>query len=122
MPGKLLCVLEGGLLVHPQTLFAGLGYEVVLETSSRRAMGRLKRWQPDVVVADFRRRHFHDRVSNLESLLALATRHTATRIVILYEPVHAADVALLKLRYRIDAALALPLSGPALQAAVAGST
>jgi DNA-binding NtrC family response regulator len=118
MAKKLLCVLEAGTPGSLQPFLEALGYEVIIETSSRRAMSRLKAWQPDIVVADFYKRHFHDRVSNLESLLALATRNPATRTVVIYDPFHASDLALLKLRYPIDAALPLPLSESALAEAL----
>lgn len=122
MKKRLLLIIEAGGYGNLLPLFEELGFEVVIETSSRRAMSRLKVWRPDVVVADFYKRYFHDRVSNLESLLALATRDDATRIVVIYDPFHAADMELLKLRHRIDAALPLPLSASALQAALAAST
>lgn len=119
---KLLLVLEAGAYGNLLPLFGELGYEVAMEHSVRRGISRLKNWQPDVVVADFYKRYFHDRVSNLESLLAVATRNPATRIVVLYDPFHAADLELLKQRHRIDAALPLPLSPAALQDALSGST
>lgn len=114
--------MEAGGYGNLQPLFEELGFEVVIETSARRAMGRLKNWPPDVLVADFYKRYFHDRVSNLESLLAVATRNPATRIIVLYDPFHAADLELLKQRHRIDVALPLPPSAAALQAALSGST
>lgn len=119
---KLLLIIEAGGYGNLQPLFEELGFEVAIETSARRGMARLKSWQPDVVVADFYKRYFHDRVSNLESLLAVATRNPATRIIVLYDPFHAADLALLKQRHRIDATLALPLSAAALQQALSAST
>lgn len=122
MQKKLLCVLEATSVQAILPLLEGLDLEIAIETASRRAMNRLKTWQPDVLVADFYKRYFHDRVSNLESLLALATRNPATRIVIFYDPFHAADMELLKQRHRIDAALPLPVTASVLQAALAGST
>lgn len=119
---KLLLVMEAGGYGNLQPLLQEMGFEVSIEPSARRGMSRLKNWHPDVVVADFYRRHFHDRVSNLESLLAVATRSPATRIIVLYEPIHAEDLALLKQRHRIDMALPLPLSIAALQAALSAST
>ncbi|NWG39635.1 MAG: hypothetical protein HXY27_06690 [Hydrogenophilaceae bacterium] len=68
---KLLCVFEAIGFNTIAPLLEGCGYEVAVETSSRRAMNRLKTWQPDVLLADFNKRYFHDRVSNLESLLAV---------------------------------------------------
>lgn len=119
---KLLLVMEAGGYGNLQPLFEELGFEAVIETSARRGMSRLKNWRPDVVVADFYKRYFHDRVSNLESLLAVATRHPETRIIVIYDPFHAPDLALLRQRHRIDVALALPLSQAALQQALSGST
>lgn len=118
MKKRLLLIIEAGGYGNLLPLFEEQGFEVMVETSSRRAMSRLKTWQPDVVVADFYKRYFHDRVSNLESLLALATRNNATRIVIIYDPFHAADMELLKQRHRIDVTLPLPLSDTALKAAL----
>lgn len=103
-------------------LLEGCDFEVTVETASRRAMSRIKTWSPDVVLADFNKRYFHDRVSNLESLLALATRNPATRIVVIYDPFHAKDMDLLRQRHRIDVALPLPLTASAFQTALASST
>jgi len=114
--------MEAGGYGNLRPTFEELGFEVHIETSARRGISRLKSWQPDVLVADFYKRYFHDRVSNLESLLAVATRNPATRIVVLYDPFHAADLELLKRRHRIDAALPLPVSAAALQLALSAST
>lgn len=122
MQKKLLCVLEATSVQTILPLLEDLDLEVAVETASRRAMNRLKTWQPDVLLTDFYKRYFHDRVSNLESLLALATRNPAIRIVVFYDPFHAADMELLKQRHRIDAVLTLPLTPAALHAALAGST
>lgn len=119
---KLLILMEAGGYGNLQPMMEAMGFEVVVETSARRALSRLKTWQPDVLVADFYKRYFHDRVSNLESLLAVATRNAGTRIIVLYDPFHASDLELLKQRHRIDTALPLPLSTAALQSAVTGST
>lgn len=119
---RLLMVMEAGNYATLAQTLQTQGFEVAVETSSRRAMARLKTWQPDVLVADFYKRYFHDRVSNLESLLALASRHAQTRIVVIFDPFHAADLALLQKRHRIDATLALPLNQAAVDAALLGST
>lgn len=118
----LLLIIEAGGYGNMLPFFEEQGFEVAIETSARRAMSRLKSWQPEVVVADFYKRYFHDRVSNLESLLAVATRDQATRIIVLYDPFHTADMELLKQRHRIDVALPLPLSASALQEALSVST
>lgn len=115
---KLLLVIEAGGYGNLLAPLTSMGYEVVVETSARRAMGRFKTWQPDVLVADFYKRYFHDRVSNLESLLAVATRSPDMRIVVIYDPFHAADLELIKLRHRVDATIPLPFTQTTLEAAV----
>jgi hypothetical protein len=122
MKKRLLCVVEAGGYGNLRPLFEEQNFEVAIETSARRGMARLKNWQPDVLVADFYKRYFHDRVSNLESLLAMATRNPATHIIVLYDPFHTDDLELLKQRHRIDVALTLPLSASALQEALSTST
>jgi hypothetical protein len=119
---KLLLVIESGGYGNLRPMLEAMGFEVEVETSARRGMSRLKSWLPDVLVADFYRRYYHDRVSNLESLLAVATRRPATRIIVLYDPFHAADLELLKQRHRIDIALPLPLNTAALQSVLSAST
>ena len=121
-PQKLLLVMEAGGYGNLSGALADLGFDVAIENSARRGMNRLKAWQPDVLVADFYRRYFHDRVSNLESLLAVATRNQNTRIVVIYDPFHAADLALIQQRHRVDATIALPFAQPALEAAVLGAS
>lgn len=121
-PKKLLLVIEAGGYGNLQAALGELGFEVAVETSARRGMSKLKTWQPDVLVADFYRRYFHDRVSNLESLLAVATRNPASRIIVIYDPFHAADLALIQQRHRVDATIALPFTQSALEAAVLGAS
>lgn len=115
---KLLLVIEAGGYGNLHPCLTEMGFEVVVENSARRAMSRLKTWQPDVLVADFYKRYFHDRVSNLESLLAVATRNPAMRIVVIYDPFHAAALALIQLRHRVDATIPLPFNQAALDAAL----
>lgn len=119
---KLLLVIEAGGYGNLHPSLTEMGFEVAVETSARRAMSRLKTWQPDILVADFYKRYFHDRVSNLESLLAVATRDPEMRIAVIYDPFHRADLNLLKQRHRIDVVLPLPLHQAALEAALTGST
>lgn len=115
---KLLLVIEAGGYGNLLAPLTDMGYEVIVETSARRAMSRLKTWQPDVLVADFYKRYFHDRVSNLESLLAVATRRPDMHITVIYDPFHAADLALLMQRHRVDISLPLPITQAALEAAL----
>ena len=116
--GRLLCLIEMGGYPDFRPLYERLSYEVVTEFSARRAQARLRDFSPDVIVADFYKRYFHDRVSNLESVLALKSRLPRTRIIVLYDPFHQADIDQLRQRCTIDTALPLPVSEAALAAAL----
>lgn len=121
-PAKcLLSLIEMGGYPDFRPLYERLGYEVITEFSSRRAQARLREFTPDVIVADFYKRYFHDRVGNLESVLALKSRLPRTRIIVLYDPFHQADIVQLRQRCAIDAALPLPVTERALEAALTPS-
>jgi DNA-binding NarL/FixJ family response regulator len=115
---RLLSLIELGGYPDFRPLYERLGYEVITEFSARRALARLREFTPDVIVADFYKRYFHDRVSNLESVLALKSRLQHIRIIVIYEPIHQSDIDLLRHRCPIDAALPLPVTESALQAAL----
>ncbi len=95
-------------------LYEQAGFQVIVEHSVRRALARLKTLAPQAIVADFSKRHFHDRLSNLESLLAARQRFPAARVLVLYDPVHAADLAQVLARCPADATLPLPARDAAL--------
>jgi DNA-binding NarL/FixJ family response regulator len=107
---RLLSLIEAGGYPDFRPLYEELGFEVVTEFSVRRAQARLREFAPDVLVADFYKRYFHDRVSNLESLLSLKSRLPAMRIVVIYDPFHEADIERLRQRFSIDLAIPLPVS------------
>ena len=101
-------------------LYEQAGFQVAIEYSVRRALARLKTLAPQVIVADFGKRYFHDRVSNLESLLAARTRFPSARVLILYNPSHQSDLARLLVRCPADATLPLPAEDAALVRLLAG--
>ena len=95
-------------------LYERAGFQVAVEYSVRRALACLKTLVPEVIVADFSKRHFHDRVSNLESLLAARNRFPSAHVLILYDPAHESDLAQLLARCPADATLPLPAQDTAL--------
>jgi CheY-like chemotaxis protein len=106
----LLNVIE--LLGYPnlRALFERLGYRVQTEFAVRKAISLMRKVKPDVIVADFYfQPDFRDRVSNLESLLAAAQSLRGVKVVVLYEAPHAHALERLQQRFRIDAALTLPV-------------
>ncbi|MBM4180533.1 MAG: hypothetical protein FJ209_03130 [Betaproteobacteria bacterium] len=106
----LLSLVE--LLGYPnlRPIYVALGYRVHTEFSARKAIAFLRKEKPAVIVADFYfQPDFRDRVSNLESLLAAAQSLKEVKVVVLYEAAHQHALDRLRQRFRIDAALTLPV-------------
>ncbi|MEW6676954.1 MAG: hypothetical protein AB1421_03455 [Pseudomonadota bacterium] len=111
----LLNVIE--LLGYPnqRPLFEKLGYRVHTEFAVRKAISLMRKEKPAVIVADFYfQPDFRDRVSNLESLLATAQSQKDVKVVVLYEAHHDHALERLRQRFRIDAALTLPVQAATL--------
>lgn len=117
----LLNVIE--LLGYPnlRPLFERLGYRVLTEFAVRKAISLMRKESPAVIVADFYfQPDFRDRVSNLESLLAKAQTLEDVKVVVLYEAHHEHALERLRQRFRIDAALTLPVREAELEGLLAG--
>lgn len=113
----LLSVIELLGYSNLRPLYERLGYRVSTEFSVRKAIATVRKTPPDVVVADFYfQPEFRDRVSNLESLLAAVQKVPECRTVVLYEAVHQAALDKVRQRFRIDAALTLPVKEAELEA------
>ena len=109
-PSTLLSVIE--LLGYPnlRPVYERLDYRVLTEFSVRKAISLMRKEKPAVIVADFYfQPDFRDRVSNLESLLATAQSHKDVKVLVLYESAHEHALERLRARFRIDAALTLPV-------------
>lgn len=114
-PPTLLSLIE--LLGYPnlRPLYERLGYRVLTEFAVRKAITQMRKEKPAVIVADFYfQPDFRDRVSNLESLLATAQSHKDVKVLVLYESAHEHALERVRARFRIDAALTLPVSEEAL--------
>lgn len=106
----LLNVIE--LLGYPnqRPLYERLCYKVFTEFAVRKAISLMRKEKPAVIVADFYfQPDFRDRVSNLESLLATAQSLKDVKVVVLYEAHHGHALERLRQRFRVDAALTLPV-------------
>ncbi|NWG87866.1 MAG: hypothetical protein HXY26_10250 [Hydrogenophilaceae bacterium] len=115
----LLSVIE--LLGFPnlRPLYERLGFKVATEFSVRKGITLMRKTPPDVVVADFFfQPDFRDRVSNVESLLAAAQKLPGCKTVVFYETSHQAALDKVRQRFRIDAALTLPVKEAELEAAL----
>ena len=109
-PKLLLSIIELGGYPNFTPLYQSLGYEVAVETRMRKALGFLKKRQPDVIVAEFNfQSDFRDRTSSLESLLAVVQRLPDTRVIVFYEKEFAAQFEKLRTRLPVCQALTFPV-------------
>jgi DNA-binding NtrC family response regulator len=115
----LLSIIELGGYPNFTPLYESLGYEVVVATRMRKALGILKTRQPDVIVAEFNfQSDFRDRTSSLESLLAAVQRLTKTRVIVFYEQEFTMQFEKLRARMPVYKALAFPVEESMLQASL----
>jgi hypothetical protein len=86
----LLSVVEIGGYPNFTPLYQKAGYDVLVETRMRKALGAIKKARPRVVVAEFNfQSDFRDRTSSLESLMSVVERMPETRVVVFYEKEYA---------------------------------
>ena len=124
IPEKLLLsIIELGGYPSFTPLYKSLGYEVAVETRMRKALGFLKKHQPDVIVAEFNfQSDFRDRTSSLESLLAVVQRMPATRVIVFYEKEFTSQFEKLRSRLPVCDALTFPIEESALRTTLQLST
>src|SRR5210317_1713679 len=119
----LLSIIELGGYPSFTPLYKSLGYEVAVETRMRKALGFLKKHQPDVIVAEFNfQSDFRDRTSSLESLLAVVQRMPATRVIVFYEKEFTSQFEKLRSRLPVCDALTFPIEESALRTTLQLST
>ncbi len=114
--GRLLAIIELGGYPNFTPLYRRVGYDVTLVNSMRKALAALKKASFDTVVAEFNYQHtFRDRMSNLESLLAVLERAPETRVIVFYEPEHLMQLESLRQQFTIHEALPFPVDEDALK-------
>jgi len=114
---RLLSIIELGGYPNFTPLYEELGYEVEIATRMRKALGILKKYQPDVIVTEFNfQSDFRDRTSSLESLLAVVQRMPATRVVVFYEKEFTPQFDQLRERLPVHRALMFPVEESVLRA------
>ena len=107
---SLLAVVE--FLAHNRlrAVYGASGYRVQTEFAVRKAITWLRKNTVSVVAADFYfQPDFRDRVSNLESLLATLQAMPEVKVLVYYDPAHQAALDKVRQRFRIDAALPVPV-------------
>jgi len=114
--GLLLSIIELGGYPNFTPLYKALGYEVVIETRMRKAIGFLKQRKPDVIVAEFNfQSDFRDRTSSLESLLAVVQRLPANRVIVCYDREFMPQFVKWRARLPVHAAIAFPVNADTLR-------
>ena len=84
--GQLLSIIEMGGYPDFKNLYKNKGFQVDTASSMRKAIKKLKKNKPDVIVAEFNfQSDFRDRTSSLESLMATIQGHPETRVIVFYE-------------------------------------
>ncbi len=82
----LLSVIEMGGYPDFTPLYRRAGYDVLVETRMRKAMGTIRKKQPAVIVAEFNfQSDFRDRTSSLESMMSVVERLPDTKVIVFYE-------------------------------------
>ena len=115
----LLSIIELGGYPNFTPLYQQAGYTVESVTSVRKALGLLKKINPDVIVAEFNfQSDFRDRTSSLESLLAVVQRSPNTKVIVFYEKDQAHQLVKLQTQFPIHAALAYPIDTHLLEASL----
>ncbi len=106
----LLSIIELGGYPDLTAIYKKHGYEPIVVYSMRKALSALKKTKPSVVVAEFNyQSDFRDRTSTLESLIAIAQRNVAMKVIVFYEKEYAHQFEKLKARYNFFAAFSYPI-------------
>ena len=96
----LLAIIELGGYPNFSALYKRQGYEVVIENSMRKALHYLKRRSPNVIVAEFNYQSaFRDRVSSLESLIAVVERRPEIKVIVFLDQEYRHQFERIKLQY-----------------------
>ncbi len=108
---RLLAVIELGGYPDFRALYEQYGYEVTIESSLRKALSLLKRKKFDAIVAEFNYQHtFRDRLSNLESIIAVAQTNEDIRFIVLYESEFDHHFDKLRKQYKFSAEICFPVN------------
>jgi hypothetical protein len=108
---NLLSIVELGGYPDFTRLFHEYGYNTTVELSMRKALARLKKERMDVIFAEFNYQHaFRDRLSSLESLIAVVERDPSVNVVVFLEPEFSFKFKILQEKYAFFSALKLPVN------------
>lgn len=107
----LLSIIELGGYPDFRSLYKDHGYQVIVESSTRKALAALKKNRIDVIVAEFNYQHtFRDRISSLESIIAVAQRDQNIKFIVLYEMEYENHFNKLRSRYHFSVEIPFPVN------------
>lgn len=115
----LLAVIELGGYPDFRDLYQQYGYDVVIESSMRKALSLLKKEKIDVIVAEFNYQHtFRDRLSSLESIIAVAQTNDQIEFIVLYEKEFENHLDKLRRQFKFSVEIAFPIDETKMVAAL----
>jgi len=115
----LLSITELGGYPDFRGLYENSGYQVVAESSMRKALRSLKKSNPNVIVAEFNfQSDFRDRTSSLETLMAVVQQMHEVKLIIFYEKEYTHQFEKLRNRFSFHAELPYPIDSDQLSAAL----
>ena len=121
---QLLSIVEIGGYPNFSGLYQQKGFAVEQADSMRKATKLLKKFKPNVVVAEFNfQSDFRDRTSSLESLLAtLQFSKLDSRVVVFYEKEYTEQFQRLHVTYPDIIAMPFPIEETVLEAVLQDET
>lgn len=106
----LISITELGGYPDFQDLYKKNGYQVVSESSMRKALRSIKKYNPSVIVTEFNfQSDFRDRTSSLETLMAVVQQMHDIKLIIFYEKEYLHQFEKLRSRFSFYAELAYPI-------------
>lgn len=116
-PSTLLSVIELGGYPDFSPLYQRLEFSVTVVATSRKAISAIKKYPPDVLVAEFNyQSDFRDRTSSLESLLASIERYAQTKAIVFYEKETQYQLEKLLQQFSVFKVMAYPIEEAELEA------
>ncbi len=110
MSAQLLSIIELGGYPNFTSLYQQKGFQVEQVESMRKATKLLKKFSPDVVVAEFNfQSDFRDRTSSLETLMATLQRIPHCKVIVFYEKEQRPQLERLLAVFDVFATLSFPI-------------
>jgi len=112
----LLAIIEMGGYPDFSSLYRRLGYHLIVVNSMRKALNYLKKNSPTVIVSEFNYQSaFRDRLSSLESLIAVVQRRPDIKVIVFYEKDYRHQFERLWAQYNFFETFAYPIEAEYLE-------